>query len=110
MPTDLYSRVKNRWQTLWEKQTKETHEFYGEDFINRILGTSEEVLSKLSGNPKHVINAYLHAALSTRPQLRYLVGLDANILVLLLELMPTYIGDIFANVLLKDVLPAGKSA
>jgi len=106
MITDLYKRVEKRWKGLWENQTQEVHEVYGEDFISRILNETDDVMAKVAGNPKHVVDAYLHAALSTRPQLRYLVGLDAKFMATF-SLLPTYVADFVGPYLVKIPQPAG---
>jgi len=106
MKTDILLGLDKRWKGLWDNQTKEVREAYGEEFINRILKSIDKV-SKVAGNPKKVVNAYLHAALSTRPQLRYLVGLDAKIMATI-ALLPTYMADFLVN--FQEAKPVGRIA
>lgn len=106
MQTNIYSQAKKRWKDLWEKQTKEMQEEYGEDFVKDILSTKR--LQNMAGDPKQVVNVYVHAALSTRPQLRYLVGADAKFLALTMGLLPTYMGDTIYKAVFKPICPHGK--
>ena len=51
-------------------------------------------MDKQAGDPRCVIHAYVHAALSNRPRERYLVGMDAHFLSLTVGMMPTFVGDL----------------
>ena len=47
-----------------------------------------------------------HALLSTRPKARYLIGLKANTIFLLISVFPTYFGDYILRLLEHPVVPA----
>jgi len=90
--TDLFDHLKKRWKELSDMQPKEILERYGEDYHEKMFNATKNALSKTSRNSQHVVNAYLHAALSSRPKLRYLVGPDAKFLALI-AMLPTAVGD-----------------
>ena len=104
--TDLYTGLQNRWKTLWDIQPDEIQQEYGENFYKDVLTASKAAMSKINSNPEDVINAYLHATLSARPRLRYVVGRDANTIGMALASLPTAMGDFIRYILFKRIIPA----
>jgi len=105
MATSLYDQMKRRMLRLWEALPSETKEQFGKAFLDAGLAESETTVSKLAGNPKQVVTSYVHAALSTRPKLRYLIGLDAKFMAFM-TMLPTPMGDALQKLIVKPIQPA----
>lgn len=110
--TIFHDENVKQWEHMWEKQSESSRKQYGENFIENIKASKKlETLNKLTACSKSVVKAYLHAALSSRPQVRYVVGVDANTILMTLATLPTSIGDWLYNLLFKRFIiaqPEGK--
>jgi len=107
MKTNIYRQGSRICQQLWDRQTKEVQDAYGEEFFQHGLKhVDPDAIDKLAGDPKCVVDAYVHAALSTHPRVRYLLGVDAHILAFTMGLLPTWIGDLFHDLLIPRCKPA----
>jgi len=107
MRTDLYRRDVEQLKTLWERQPDDIREAYGERYMEITLKKMNPTnVDRVAADPKQVIEAYVHAALSTRPRNRYLIGVDAHVLAFTIGMLPTSIGDYILNKLHRSVKPA----
>jgi len=104
--TNLFKHFDERWNDLWQLQPIRVQEEYGEDYRARVLKGTREMMGAFKSNNRDVVDAYLHAALSSKPKARYIVGLDANTAGLLVANLPTSLQDFVKSKLFAQVLPA----
>ena len=90
---------------MWEIQPRRIQEEYGENYFVDVLKATEETMGAFKSNNQDVVDAYLHAALSSRPRLRYVVGTDANTAGILVANIPTPLQDFVRSLLFTQVLP-----
>ena len=108
MRTDLYRQGEEQMKNLWDQQSPEIQNAYGENFFKTLMKRmNPSKTDKIATNPKHVIDAYVHAGLSTRPKLRYLIGVDAHIFAFSIGLLPTLIGDYIQTKMIRPIIPNG---
>lgn len=101
------SKLQNDWREIWENQPSRTQEEFGEKYYKKAVAVTESLVSTLaSSDASKVVDAICHSVLSTTPQLRYAVGVDANTLWMTIATMPTWVGDFITNILAKPETPA----
>ena len=92
--TDIYRQGEDQLKTLWNELSSDLRASYGESFYKTLLERANpSAADAVASNPKYVVDAYVDAALSTRPLARYLVGSDANEFVYSLSFLPEWLGD-----------------
>ncbi|CAD5223598.1 unnamed protein product [Bursaphelenchus okinawaensis] len=86
----MLDRVNKTWMKLPKHVQNEYGEEFKENFISQWMSGVDLVANP---NLTEVINAYMHAILSTRPKTRYVCGLDARLLFLPLSFLPSAVQD-----------------
>jgi len=94
------SKLEQELKELYNAQSNEMKEIYGEDYLKEnATGFIHNVQILACKNMNKVVNSIAHAATSTRPNARYVVGVDANTIWILLTYLPTCIGDFIGDVI-----------
>lgn len=104
--TPFASAVESQWDQLWSNVPRQMQEDYGDYYRKDCILNLIERSQKIRSDPKNVIKAYCHAIVSTRPKLRYVVGIDARTVGMLMATLPTSMSDFLRGMLIKTVVPA----
>ena len=90
--TNVY-RDLEPFKRLYNKQSDEIKQEYKRFYEDWLKRNDPSNVDRHAGDPRRVVDAYVHASLSTRPRERYLVGIDAHFLSFTVGMLPTRIGD-----------------
>uniref|UniRef100_A0A914YD81 Uncharacterized protein n=1 Tax=Panagrolaimus superbus TaxID=310955 RepID=A0A914YD81_9BILA len=94
--TDLVN-AENRYpksKQAWDALPQEIKDIYGKDYLEKVDKTFYDILEKeSSARVDFVVDAYFHAITAKFPRLRYIIGYDANFLIIPICFVPTAIQD-----------------
>lgn len=100
-------KLKDDWRSIWERQPISVQEEYGEKYYRKAVDVTEGLVTKLAScDIGKVVGAVCDAVTSSRPRLRYAVGVDANTLWMVIATMPTWVGDLITKVLAQPATPS----
>jgi len=102
MNTPIVTGSKQAQSEMMKNLTREQLLDYGDEYFKETEKAFDS-LTKVTGNPQHVADAYVHAALSLYPKHRYLVGYDAWIIFSWLPLLPSWLQDLIVNLVPQPV-------
>uniref|UniRef100_A0AC35GNL9 Uncharacterized protein n=1 Tax=Panagrolaimus sp. PS1159 TaxID=55785 RepID=A0AC35GNL9_9BILA len=107
--TDIV-RAENRYpksKQAWNSLPQEIKDIYGNDYLEKVDKTFYEILEeKSTSRLDFVVDAYFHAISAVNPRLRYIIGYDANFLIIPLSFVPTAIQDWILRHLARIPIPA----
>uniref|UniRef100_A0A914P8L5 Uncharacterized protein n=1 Tax=Panagrolaimus davidi TaxID=227884 RepID=A0A914P8L5_9BILA len=107
--TDIV-RAENRYpksEQAWNSLPQEIKNIYGNDYLEKVDKTFYEILEEKSTlRLDFVVDAYFHAISAVHPRLRYIVGYDANFLIIPLSFFPTAIQDWILRHIARIPIPA----
>lgn len=86
--------LKEHVRKLWDRQTQELKDDYGQDFLASALENLDTRFAQLTdGDLMKVVSCMEHAISAVHPRTRYSPGWDAKLVWLPLSYMPTCISD-----------------
>lgn len=97
--TDAEKNIKYL-QRLWENLDGDTKECYGGEFYEQAKAKLRDIRHIFSLNIFKVVDAMDHAVTSTHPKLRYVLGLDHQLIWRTLSFLPSEIQDFFFGLML----------
>ncbi|CAH1247903.1 HSD17B6 [Branchiostoma lanceolatum] len=97
--------IIRRLDHTWQRQSPETKEEYGEDFLQ---AAKDAIIAGdwIKKDPIAVVHAMEHALCATHPRSRYVIGWDARLLFIPISWLPTDIGDMMLRLITPEVTPA----
>jgi len=89
---------------VWNLLNDEQKAVYGEQFFKDCQKEGHQLVEKVGGDPKLVVNAMVEAVTAKYPMHRYIVGYDAPVWILLASL-PSAVSDFLLEKVVKSPLP-----
>ncbi|XP_077861852.1 retinol dehydrogenase 7-like [Saccoglossus kowalevskii] len=91
---------------IWNKLPKEIKKEYGDNYVEEFRSSTKDTVTRLvSPRTDKVINAFEHALTSWWPRTRYIVGFDANFLLIPITFLPAFITDVLHRAIAKQPIP-----
>ncbi|CAK5086653.1 unnamed protein product [Meloidogyne enterolobii] len=102
--------IPNEMEKSFNKSSQYIKEQYGHNFILKNKEIAKNHLSSKANSPRvdWVVDVYFHACTAIFPRKRYVVGIDANYVVIPISRLPTEIQDLIFwlnSIILKNPLP-----
>jgi len=99
--TPIWEKTADQADSLGKNLPEEALKIYGRSI--RAMSRLTDNIDKMAIPPERVARAVRHALSARRPRARYVVGMEARILILWHNLMPTSVTDWVANRLMKTL-------
>ncbi|XP_019622476.1 PREDICTED: retinol dehydrogenase 16-like [Branchiostoma belcheri] len=100
-------RARAEFTNAWQRLPAELQEEYGEEYRDQVMEKVIESFGQhVSSKIYEVIDAMEHALCAANPRSRYVVGVDAMLLLIPLSWLPTSIGDAIFCSAQKPPVPA----
>ncbi|KAF7636060.1 hypothetical protein Mgra_00004508 [Meloidogyne graminicola] len=102
--------IPSEMEKSFNKSSQYIKEQYGNYFIQKTKEIAKNHLSSAANSPhvEWVINVYFHACTAIFPRKRYVVGIDANYVVIPISRLPTELQDLafwLNSLILKNPIP-----
>ncbi|KAL7076006.1 hypothetical protein ACQ4LE_004264 [Meloidogyne hapla] len=102
--------IPSEMEKSFNKSSQYIKDQYGQNFIQKTKGIAKNHLSSAANSPhvEWVIDVYFHACTALFPRKRYVVGIDANFVVIPISRLPTELQDLafwLNSLILKNPIP-----